>query len=385
MLKYSKKLENLPPYLFAEIDRKKKELLAKKQDLIDLGVGDPDLMPPLGVQDCLKQAVNKKQSQGYPLGGGRRDFLEAIGKWYRKRFDVALQDGEILALIGAKEGIAHFPLAFIDEGDYVLCPDPGYPPYVSGTILAGGRIYPLKLEEENNFLPRLEEIPAAILKKAKIIFLNYPNNPTAAFATRDFFEKVVEFAQKNNLIVAHDATYSEIYFSQKPLSFLEIPGAKEVGIEFHSLSKTYNLTGWRIGWCSGNKEIIKGLAKVKENIDSGVFNAIQEAGAFALNQEDEFVEKMRKIYKERTDFFAGGLEKIGWKFKKPAGTFYLWAKVFPGYDSFSASEKLLQEAKVVVTPGIGFGECGEGYLRFSLTKEKEILKQALERIEKVNW
>jgi len=385
---FSKRLKKLPPYLFVEIDRKKKELIEKGVDVINMGVGDPDLPTPEHIIKAGQEALNNPAYHQYPFGSGMKIFRQAIAQWYKKRFDVTIDpETEIHSLIGSKEGIGHLPLAFINPGDVVLIPDPGYPVYKTGTIFAGGKPYQMPLLEKNDFLPDLRKIPTKVLKKAKLMFINYPNNPTSATATKKFFAEIVRFAKRNNIIVAHDAAYSEIYFDNlnPPISFLSIDGAKDVGVEFHSLSKTYNMTGWRCGWVCGNEQIVKALGKVKDNYDSGVFSAIQYAGVVALTGSQECVEKNRKIYRERRDVLYYGLKRLGWKVKKPEATFYLWAKTPSGKNSIQTSEKLLLEAGVVATPGVGMGDSGEGYLRFALTVDVKRIEEALKRISKINW
>jgi LL-diaminopimelate aminotransferase len=380
---YSKKVSSLPPYLFIELDRKKKELQQKGVDIISLGVGDPDLPTPKHIVEEMKKAVEDSKNHQYPFGRGIKEFCLAVANWYKRRFGVELDpEEEVHSLIGSKEGIAHLPLAFVDEDDYVLVPEPGYPVYQSSVIFAGGKVYYMSLKEENNFLSDFDSIPKDILNKAKIMFLNYPNNPTTQVAKRKFFEKAIEIAKEYNIIIAHDCAYSEIYFEEPPISFLEIEGAKEVGIEFHSLSKTYNMTGWRVGFVCGNKDIIAGLAKIKDNFDSGVFTAIQKAAIVALEGPQDCVEEMRKIYKERRDVLVEGLKKLGLKVFFPKATFYVWCKVPEKETSMSFTEKLLSVG-VVCTPGVGMGKSGEGYVRFALTVDKERIKEAVERIKKV--
>ncbi|MDW8164933.1 MAG: LL-diaminopimelate aminotransferase [Elusimicrobiota bacterium] len=389
-IKYSDKLMSLPPYLFIELDRKKKELQQKGVDIISLGVGDPDLPTHSHIIEAMKKAIDNPKTHQYPFGKGLEEFCVAVANWYKKRFNVELDpNNEVHSLIGSKEGIAHLPLAFVDKDDYVLVPEPGYPVYSSSVILAGGKVYYMSLKEDNNFLPILEDIPKDILKRTKLMFLNYPNNPTTQVATKKFFERVVEFAKEYNIIVAHDCAYSEIYFkddklddSIPPISFLSIKGAKDVGIEFHSLSKTYNMTGWRVGFVCGNKDIIFGLSKVKDNYDSGVFSAIQYAAIAALEGPQDCIENVRQIYKERRDILFNGLRKLGLDVFLPKATFYLWCKVPKKETSLSFAEKLLNVG-VVVTPGVGMGKSGEGYVRFALTVPKERIQEALERIKKV--
>jgi LL-diaminopimelate aminotransferase len=300
---------------------------------------------------------------------------------------VNLDPQEVCALIGSKDGIGHAHLAFINPGDIVLIPEPGYPVYNTGTIFTDGQAHFLPLLEKNGYLPDLDAVPQDIAAKAKLIFVNYPNNPTAAIATKDFYAKLIDFAKKNNVIVASDSAYSEIFYDEKdkPLSFLSLPGAKEVGVEFHSLSKTYNMTGWRIGWVAGNKDIVKGISMVKDNYDSGVFGAVQEAAALALTSSQECVAKQRAVYKERRDVLVEGLKKLGWQVEMPKATFYVWAKTPDGYSSAQTVSKLLDEAAVVSTPGNGLGASGEGYIRLALTADVSRIKEALERISKIKW
>ncbi|MDW8055994.1 MAG: LL-diaminopimelate aminotransferase [Elusimicrobiota bacterium] len=389
MIRYSEKIQSLPPYLFIELDRKKKQLQEKGVDIISLGVGDPDLPTPQHIVEAMQKAVADPKNHQYPFGKGIKEFCSAVSNWYKKRFGVDLDpETEVHSLIGSKEGIAHLPLAFVNPGDYVLVPEPGYPVYQSATIFAGGNVWYMPLKEENDFLPVFEEIPKDVLKKTKLMFLNYPNNPTTQIATRKFFEKVVEFAKEYNIIVAHDCAYSEIYFDDgkderiPPISFLSVPGAKEVGIEFHSLSKTYNMTGWRVGFVCGNREIIAGLAKVKDNYDSGVFTAIQVAAITALEGSQECVESNRRIYRERRDVLIEGLKSLGLEVVVPKATFYVWCKIPKKETSISFAEKLLTVG-VVCTPGIGMGKSGEGYVRFALTVHKERIEEAVDRIRKI--
>lgn len=377
------RVKSLPPYLFAAIDRMKQDALSKGVDLIDLSIGDPDIPTPKHIVDAMKSAVEKPANHRYPSYEGMLSYREAVSRWYKKRFGIDIDaKTEVLCLIGSKEGIGHIPLAFINPSDVVLVPSPGYPVYPVATLFAGGVPYVMPLLEENNFLPDFKSIPEDILKRAKLMFLNYPNNPTAASANEDFFKEVIEIANKYNIIICHDAAYSEIYFDdKKPISFLNINGAKDVGIEFHSLSKTYNMTGWRIGFAVGNREVLSGLGKIKTNLDSGVFQAIQEASIVALNTDDKVLSNIRNIYQERRDVLYQGLTKIGLSVNKPAATFYLWAKVPDGFDSTTFVAFLLEKAGVLGTPGVGFGSPGEGYIRFALTQSVERIRDAVERIK----
>ena len=379
------RIRNLPPYLFAQLDLLKQKALGRGMDLINLGVGDPDLPTPRPVIERLQSAVMDIKNHQYPSYDGMLSFRKAVSDWYERRFNVSLDPkSEVLTLIGSKEGIAHVPLAFVNPRDVVLVPDPGYPVYDAATLFAGGRSHLLPLKSENHFLPRLDKIPKRTLDKAKILFLNYPNNPTSATASRGFFEEVIRFARRHKLIVCHDAAYSEIYFDgQRPISFMEMPGAREVGIEFHSLSKTFNMTGWRIGFAVGNAQLIAALGKVKSNIDSGVFQAVQEAGITALHLDDSVVGGLRKIYQDRRDTLVRGLRKAGLSLETPQATFYVWIRVPKRKTSSSFSAQLLDQAGIITTPGSGFGKSGQGYIRMALTVPLERLEEAVARLEKL--
>lgn len=381
MFELSERMQRIPPYLFAEIDAMKKKKIAQGVKVIDLGVGDPDLPTPQHVVEAMKNAVERLERQKYPSYEGMLEFREAAAEFYLRRKKVKLNpEKEVIALIGSKEGIAHLPLAFVNPGDYVLIPDPGYPVYFASTVMAGGRPYRMPLKEENDFLPELDEIPDNIVKKAKIVFLNYPNNPTSAVASDEFVKKAIDFCIDNKIILAHDYAYGEICLdSYRAKSFLEFENAFDVTMEFNSLSKTYNMTGWRIGFACGNEEIIQGLLKVKTNVDSGVFEAVQEAGIAALRGSDDVIEENCRVYTERRDVLVEGLQRLGLKVKKPKATFYVWCKV-PG-NSVEFVKRMLDVAGIVATPGIGFGEYGEGFVRFALTKSKEVIERAVKRLE----
>ncbi len=386
MFELSKKVQSLPTYLFLEIDKAKRKARQEGRDIIDLGIGDPDQPTPRHVIDALDQAASDPANHHYALDQGMPVLRRAIEAWYKRRFNISLNpDTEILPLIGSKEGIAHFPLAFLNPGDLSLIPDPCYPPYKGGTILAGGQMHLMPLFEENDFLPDLKRIPFLARKKAKIIFVNYPNNPTSACATDEFYRGLIDFAQRNKIIVISDLAYSEMaYDGYKVRSLLEFPGAQDVVIEFHSLSKTYNMTGWRLGWACGNPKLIAALGKVKSNIDSGIFSAIQLAGVAALATNHDFVCKACQLYQERRDILVEGLHLMGWKVIKPKATFYLWIKTPGNVDSVSFASRLLKEADIVATPGVGFGKYGEGYIRMALTVPGERIREALERLKKIS-
>ncbi|MEJ2586965.1 MAG: LL-diaminopimelate aminotransferase [Deltaproteobacteria bacterium] len=379
----SDRLKQLPPYLFKEIDRKKAEVKARGVDIIDLGVGDPDLPTPNHIIEAGQRAMADPARHRYPSYSGMNDFKAAAAKWVQKRFNVDLDDTrEVVSLIGSKEGIAHFPLAFINPGDVALVPTPAYPVYHIGTLFAGGESVFMPLLSENGFLPDLEAIPGEVADRARVMFLNYPNNPTSAVAGLKFFDRVVEFARRHRLIVCHDAAYTELAFDgYRPVSFLQADGAKAVGLEFHSLSKTYNMTGWRIGFAVGNAEGIEALGAVKSNIDSGVFEAVQLAGIEALQGDQTCVSDLIRIYTERRDLLIQGLTDCGFDVAVPKATFYLWIRVPEGYTSAELTARLLEDAGLVVTPGNGFGAPGEGYFRIALTQKKERLAEAVERLK----
>jgi len=384
-IRKARRIDELPPYLFAEIDRRKREALSRGVDLIDLGIGDPDIPTPPVIVEKLMESASKPVNHRYPNSSGMAEFRAAVANWYKARFDVNLDPTkEVVSLIGSKEGIGNMAVAFVDPGDVVLVASPCYPVYHIGTAFNGGKNYFLPLKKENAFLPDLEAIPAEIARQAKLLWINYPNNPTAAVADKAFFERVVEFANKYNVIVCHDAAYTEMgYDGYRPMSFLQVEGARDVGIEFHSLSKTFNMTGWRIGMAVGNPELVTGLAQAKSNLDSGIFQAIQEAGIEALRLGDQIVEPSRKIYQERRDVLVEGLRAVGLDCEKPRATFYVWVSCPKGLSSAAFTTKLLEEVGVVTTPGNGFGEAGEGYVRFTVCVDKERLREVAERIRRV--
>ncbi len=381
---YADRINSLPPYLFAAIDKAKAEMIKKGVDVINLSIGDPDLPTPPHIVEAMKKALDNPAHHRYPSYEGMLSFRTAAANWYKKTMNVDLApENEVLTLIGSKEGIAHIPLAFLNPGDTSLVPDPAYPVYNIGSILADGKPFKMPLLAENDFLPDLDSIPSNIAKKAKLMFINYPNNPTSAIASLKFFEEVVDFANENDVIVVHDNAYSEMTFDgYRAPSFLNAKGAKDVGIEVHSLSKTYNMTGWRIGFAVGNKDILAGLGKVKTNVDSGAFEAVQQAGITALSGSQDCVHETNRIYKERRDALLAGLKELGLEVKTPEATFYVWARVNSTSSGFA--KLLLEKAGIVATPGVGFGEHGEGYVRFALTQPVGRINEAVERMRKLD-
>jgi LL-diaminopimelate aminotransferase len=383
----SERLGLLPPYLFVEIDRKKAAAIEAGRDIIDLGVGDPDQPTPPFIIEKMAEAIRNPENHRYALGIGKRAFREAVGGFFQRRYGVELDpEREILALLGSKEGIGHLPTAVINRGDVVLVPAPGYPVYTSGTIFAGGAIHVMPLTERNGWLPILEDIPADVCRQARLMFLNYPNNPTAACADLTFFERAVAFARKHDILIAQDAAYGELYFEKPPPSILQVKGARDVAIELHSLSKTFNMTGWRVGFAVGNAEAIGALASVKSNLDSGVFGAVQSAAIEAITHTDHVqVRAMIDLYRQRRDVMVDGLRAAGWSVQSPGATFYVWARCPSGRDSMATAARILEEVGVVVIPGIGFGECGEGYVRLALTVDVDRSREAVRRIASLSW
>ncbi|HHW43018.1 LL-diaminopimelate aminotransferase [Desulfofundulus thermobenzoicus] len=379
----AQRIKNLPPYLFARIERLIEEKRAAGVDIISLGIGDPDLPTPDHiVQELIREARNPANHQ-YPSSVGMLSYRRAVADWYKRRFGVELDpSNEVVALIGSKEGIAHISWCYLNPGDTVLVPDPGYPVYAGGAILAGAMPYYLPLKAEKGFLPDLADIPVEIARRAKMMFLNYPNNPTGAVAEESFFAEVVRFAREYEILVCHDAAYSEVaYDGYRPASFLQVPGAKEVGIEFSSVSKPFNMTGWRIGWAAGNREVIEALGRLKSNLDSGQFQAVQYAAMAGLQGPREVVDRVNAVYRERRDILVDGFNSLGWSLTKPKATFYVWAPVPAGHTSESFAELVLEKASVVITPGTGYGPNGAGYFRMSLTVDTGRLKEAVTRIK----
>ena len=381
-MRLSKRIEGLPPYFFREIARKIAEKRARGEEVISFAIGDPDSPTPTHIINSLCQAAQDPANHRYPESDGLPELRRAIAGWYEKRFGVSLDaDKEVLPLIGAKEGVVHAALCFIDPGDIALVPDPGYPPYAMGTILADGKPYYMPLTGENDFLPDLETIPSDVIKQAKLLWINYPNSPTGAVAELDFFNRVVKFARQYDLAVCHDGPYTEIAFDgYQPASFIQAEGARETGIEFHSLSKSYNMTGWRIGMAVGNAEMIDALKKVKSNIDSGIPQAIQYAAIEALTGPQDSVREQSLRYQRRRDLVVDMLNDIGLETRRPKAGLYVWAKVPGSYTSLEFANNLLEQVGVVVTPGIGYGQNGEGYVRLSLTISDANLVKGLSRL-----
>ncbi len=381
----SKNLRKLPPYLFVELDKAKRKAIQEGRDIIDLGVGDPDLPTPSHIIDKLCSAVKDPKNHRYALDQGMPELRQAIASWYNHRFQVKLDPADqIQPLIGSKEGIAHLPFVFLNPGEFTLVPDPCYPPYRNCTVLAGCSPYTMPLLEKNDFLPDLTKIPKRVANKSKIIFINYPNNPTSAIINEGFIKDLIKFSRKYNIIIASDLAYSELAFDgYLPPSILEFTRKDDLIIEFHSLSKTFNMTGWRIGWACGNSEIVKALSKFKTNIDSGIFQAIQIAGISALNTPEDFILSLRRIYQDRRDIIISGLTSLGFSVIKPKATFYIWIKVPKKFTSLEFCNLLLDKADIIVTPGNGFGEYGEGFMRIALTLDKNKLEEAISRIKKI--
>lgn len=383
-IEFSDRLKELPPYLFIEIDNAKRKAKAEGRDIIDLGIGDPDTPTPQHIIDALKQAAEDPSNHHYAFDAGLPQLRTKIAEWFQNRFNVALDSNtEIYPLIGSKEGLAHLPLGIVNPKDKVILTDPAYPAYRASIIFAGGEIVNVPLKENRGFLPDLKKI--ADINNPKVMFVNYPNNPTSATATQEFYTGLVALAREKGIILISDMAYSEIYYdNEKPVSLLEIEGAKEVTIEFHSLSKTYNMTGWRIGWACGNSQLIAALAKVKSNFDSGIFQAIQVAAITALNTDSQELDDLRGLYEERRDCLINGLRGIGWKIPHPKAAFYVWAKIPKGFnDSMETAKAFLEKADIIATPGVGFGKAGEGYIRMALTISKDRITEAVERLAKV--
>ena len=383
-MQFAKRLEKIPPYLFAELDRKKEELIAKGVDIINMGVGDPDQPTPDHIVEAMHRGIDDPSTHNYPPYQGTKDYRQAAAAWMDKRFGVEDLDPdlEIVSSIGSKEAIHNTFLAFVEPGDYTLIPDPGYPVYRTSTIFAGGEPYTMPLLEKNGFLPDLGAIPEEIAKQAKLLWINYPNNPTGGLASLEFLAELVAYCQKYDILLCHDHAYSEMAFDgYKPPSVLEIPGAKDIAIEFHSLSKSYNMTGWRVGFVAGNATGIKGLGQVKTNVDSGVFKAIQRAAIAGFNTTEADLQQLMSVYQNRRDIIISGLQSLGWPIEAPKATLYVWAKVPSGYTSTEFVGVLLEKCGIIVPPGNGYGEAGEGYFRIALTAPEDKVSAAISRMK----
>ncbi len=385
-MQFAKRLEKIPPYLFAEIDRKRNELIAQGIDIINMGVGDPDKPTPAHILQAMHEAIEDPATHNYPPYQGTQEFREAAVQWMEKRFGVKGldPDQEIVSSIGSKEAIHNTFLAFVEPGDYTLIPDPGYPVYRSSTLFAGGEPYTMPLTPERGFLPDLEAIPEEVAQQSKLLWINYPSNPTGAIASLEFFEKLVAFCRKHDILLCHDHAYAEMaYDGYKPPSVLEVPGAKDVTLEFHSLSKAYNMTGWRIGFAVGNAKGIQGLRQVKSNVDSGVFKAIQRAAIAGFSTTEEELQSVIAVYQNRRDILIQGLQSLGWPISPPKATLYVWTPVPPGYSSAEFVTLLLEKCGIIVPPGNGYGAAGEGFFRIALTVPEERLIEGIHRMKDV--
>ncbi|HAZ48037.1 MAG TPA: LL-diaminopimelate aminotransferase [Cyanobacteria bacterium UBA11371] len=382
----AERLQALPPYVFARLDELKARAREQGLDLIDLGMGNPDGSAPEPVIEAAIAALKNPANHGYPPFEGTASFRRTITAWYKRRYDVELDpDSEALPLLGSKEGLTHLALAYINPGDVILVPSPAYPPHFRGPAIAGGKVHSLILKPENDWVIDLAAIPDEIAQKAKILYFNYPSNPTAATAPREFFEEIVAFARKYEILLVHDLCYAELAFDgYQPTSLLEIPGAKEIGVEFHTMSKTYNMAGWRVGFVVGNRRIVQGLRTLKTNLDYGLFTALQYAAETALQLPDSYLHQVQQRYRTRRDFLIDGLAELGWSIPKPKATMYVWVPTPPGVGSTDFALSVLQQTGVVVTPGNAFGAGGEGYVRVSLIAECDRLKEALRRLKQAN-
>jgi LL-diaminopimelate aminotransferase len=382
----AERIQKLPPYVFARLDELKAKAREQGLDLIDLGMGNPDGATPQPVVEAAIKALQNPANHGYPPFEGTASFRRAITNWYRRRYGVDLDpDSEALPLLGSKEGLTHLAIAYINPGDLILVPSPAYPAHFRGPVIAGGKVHSLILKPENDWLIDLGAIPEDVAQSAKILYFNYPSNPTAATASREFFEEIVAFARKYEILLVHDLCYAELAFDgYQPTSLLEIPGAKEIGVEFHTLSKTYNMAGWRVGFVVGNRHIIQGLRTLKTNLDYGIFAALQTAAETALQLPDNYLHEVQERYRTRRDFLVQGLSQLGWNLSKTKATMYLWVPCPVGVSSTDFALNVLQQTGVVVTPGNAFGVAGEGYVRISLIAECDRLGEALHRFKQAN-
>ncbi len=385
-IKFSRNFRQFRPFLFEELYRQAAAERAKGRDIISLAVGDPDIPTDRGIVARAAAEVKKAANHRYPNTKGNETLRKAVAAWHKRRHGLSFHPSdEVSILIGSKEGIAHLPLAVLDPGDLCLIPDPTYPTYRTGVVLAGGRVHDVPLEEKNGFLPDLGKIPGGVASRAKLFFLNYPNNPTGAGATLDFYRDLVRWAKKNSVIIAQDAAYCDVYFGEPAPSILQVPGARDVAVEFYSVSKTYCMAGWRIGWVVGNGELVRALNALKENIDSGPFNAVQNAAAWGLDHHERITPPVRARFAARAERFCSGLEKAGWRFRRPGGSCFVWARPPADMSSLDSVRLMLEKAAVLAAPGSGFGSCGEGYVRFSLTEPEPLLYEALRRVRELRW
>ena len=379
----AERIKTLPTYVFAHLDELKAKALAQGQDLIDLGMGNPGGPTPQPVVDAAMTALQDANNHGYPPFAGTAGFRRGITDWYRRRYEVLLNpETEVLPLLGSKEGLVHLAMAYVNPGDFVLVPSPAYPAHLRGPMLAGGKVHNITLKAENDWLIDLKDIPDTIAEQAKILYFNYPSNPTAATAPREFFQDIVNFARKHEIILVHDLCYAELAFDgYQPTSLLEIPGAKDIGVEFHTLSKTYNMAGWRVGFVVGNSHIVKGLGTFKTNLDYGLFSVLQVAGEAALQMPDQYLQQVQELYRTRRDFLIQGFSQLGWDVPKTKATMYLWMKCPPGMSSMEFVLDVLHKTGVVLTPGNAFGDGGEGYVRVSLIKDCDCLGEVIQRFK----
>jgi LL-diaminopimelate aminotransferase len=382
-MQFAKRLDKIPPYLFAEIDRKRDELVAKGVDIINMGIGDPDKPTPDHVIKAAIEAIQDPSTHDYPPYKGTKEFRAAAADYMARRFGVTGldPDTEVVSSIGSKEAIHNIFLAFVEPGDYTLIPDPAYPVYRTATIFAGGDYHTMPLLAENGFLPDLSKIPTDIAQKAKLLWVNYPNNPTGALASLEYFKELVDFCKKYEILLCHDNAYSEMaYDGYKPPSILQVEGARDIAIEYHSCSKSYNMTGWRVGFVAGCAQGIKGLGQVKTNVDSGVFKAIQRAAIAAFQTSEEDLQSLMSVYQKRRDTIVAGLQSLGWQIEAPKATLYIWARVPSGYTSTEFVTLLLEKCGIIVPPGNGYGQYGEGYFRIALTVEDSRIHEAIKRM-----
>lgn len=384
----SNRISNLPPYVFTVINRLKNEARMRGIDVIDLGMGSPDIMVPEPIRKEMARAINERHINRYPSGDGAIELKRAVAYWYGKRFNVDLNpNDEVSILIGSKEGIANLSAAFLNRDDYALVPSPTYPIFFNSVIIFGGTLYNVPLLEENDYLPDFERIDPAVLRRSKLMFLSYPHNPTTVSVDKDYFKDIVRFAEEHRIIISHDAAYSELCFDgYKAPSFMQVEDAKEVGIEFHSFSKTFSMAGWRVAFAVGNSEVLKVLKKMKSYVDFGVFSAIQKAAIVALELHDDIVNETVDIYQRRRDILCDGLDELGWQHKRPRATMYVWVKIPESYNEMTSQEfasLMVRETGVAVAPGIGFGEAGNDHIRFALVQPEDRIAEAVERLKKL--